>query len=54
MRVLKVKLSYPEDLDKRLAVDLMYDFEPMEKLTDRKENPNIKEIHSLINKVWKK
>lgn len=52
MRVLKVKLSYPEDLDKRLAVDLMYDFEPMEKLTDRKENPNIKEIHSLINKVY--
>ncbi len=52
MRVLKVKLSYPEDLDKRLAVDLMYDFEPMKKLTDRKENPNIKEIHSLINKVY--
>lgn len=52
MRVLKVKLSYPENLDERLAIDLMYDFDPMMKLFDRKENPSIKEIHSLINKVY--
>lgn len=52
MKILKIKLAFKQDSDKEIATDLLYDFEPLDKITEKIENPTIDEILDFIKKTY--
>lgn len=52
MKVLKIKLAFKQDSDKKIARELLYDFEPWNEITEKNENSTINEILDFIKKTY--
>lgn len=52
MKVLKIKLAFKENSDKKIARELLYGFEPWDEITEKIENPTIDEILDFIKKTY--
>lgn len=52
MNVLKIKLAFKQDSDKEIATELLYDFDPLDKIIEKNPTPTIDEILDFIKKTY--